>query len=775
MAAQKGLEDNYIVQLLFKYLPYWPLFLLFAIMGLGISWYQLQKKIPLYSASASILIKDQLGDNGAKGTEELNPITPINSIENEMEVIKSKSLMMKVVKNLDLYSTIFEESRFVALSAYQTSPVIVKVKNPDSLTQADKVYFTYDKAHKNVIIENTKYPLDVWTTTKYGVLRFEANPYQKSEPKGNLYFSLLSPDIIADSYADNISVGNANRLSAVLNLSMSDENPQRAANILNELLAVYLDNIISEKKGLVQKTLKFVDDKLASAAHELDSIQKKVEILKRNGAIDLSAQGSMYLANVNENDQKIGDVSNQLAVLDQVASYVRSKDGQGSMVPSQLGIADATLAQLLSHYNELDVKLDRIKKTSGENHPSVKPIETEIDKIRPSILENIESQRRNLQANRSSISSNSGKYNSMLSQIPQKERELIDISREQNIKSGTYSFLLKKKEDALLSLESVVSSNKVISPGTASFTPYFPNARKSYMTAVFLAFILCISLIVGNEMLSGKILYRHEIENATVLPVIGEIGYGKTRNLLMTDLQDSKDNYIAEQFRKLRTSLTFLGIGTKRKKIVITSSIPGEGKSFVVANLGLSLAMAGKKVMLLEFDMVNPTLSSKLYINEEKGLSNYLIGENRVEEIIKKTEVNENLFVIPSGPLPDNPSEMIMSEKVQTLLTYLEAKFDYIIIDTAPVGPMTDAYILSSYCDATLYVVRHKYTPKVFVRRIDEENKINQLKNTAIIFNGVKSRGFGGNSYGYGYGYSYSYKYNYKSNGKRKKLVQKKS
>jgi len=272
-----------------------------------------------------------------------------------------------------------------------------------------------------------------------------------------------------------------------------------------------------------------------------------------------------------------------------------------------------------------------------------------------------------------------------------------------------------------------------------------------------LALGLAIGLITINELFKRTILYRQEIEAYTSIPVIGEIVYGKSKEPLV--IGHGKRTFIAEQFRNLRTTLPYIGLNGERKKLQVTSSVSGEGKSFIVANLGVGLALAGKKVVVLEFDLSDPTLCDKLNVTTiNKGLTDYLTGEAEPGDIIQPTSVHENLSVIPAGWLPENPSELIMSEKVPALLKYLSGIFDYIIIDTAPVGLLSDAYVLSSYCDATLYVVRHNLTRKVSIQRLDENNKINELKNMAIVFNGIRSRGFGNNGYGYGYGYGYIHK-----------------
>jgi capsular exopolysaccharide synthesis family protein len=275
-----------------------------------------------------------------------------------------------------------------------------------------------------------------------------------------------------------------------------------------------------------------------------------------------------------------------------------------------------------------------------------------------------------------------------------------------------------------------------------------------------------------KEGFNRSILFRNEIESFTSVPVIGEVIHDTSGQPIV--ISHDRKNFIAEQFRQIRTSLSYLGISSKKKKILITSSIPGEGKSFVAANLAISLALTDKKVVLLEVDLRKPKLSEIFGMNYTMpGISNYLIGEKEADEIIKRTEVNPNLFIISAGPIPPNPSELILNGRIQELLVYLENAFDYIVIDTAPVSPVTDAYLLSQYCDATLYVVRHGYTPRIYLQLLDENNRVRGLKNLALIFNGVKSRGIGKGGYGngYGYGYGVGYDEDMKNGSKKRKSL----
>ena len=757
-ANQNTGESNMMRQVWFKYAPYWPLFLLFLVVAVAGATYYLKFQPSLYVSEASILIKDQTkGEDNSKMAESLNLLSSKKVVDNEMEVLKSKELMLKVVKKLHLYAPVFEKGRYRDISAYASSPIIIESPNPDSLTATDKVFFAYDGTSKKVIINSQPYPTNEWVNTPYGMLKFL--PQNSGESiNGQLYFTLNNPDNVALGLASGLTLTPTSKMSSVITLTLTDEVPKRSEDILNELMKAYNEANISDKNKLAANTLAWLDERLGVVGHELDSIERKLQEYKsRTNAIDIGSQGALYLQNQSANYQKLGDVNTQLSVLDQVEKYVQAKDNSGSVTPSTLGINDPMLSQMLASLYNNQLEYEKLKRTVGENNPMLLSLQDQINKIKPGILDNISSQRQSLEANVANLSSTNNHYSSVLQSIPQKERDLVEISRQQAIKSESYNFLLQKRDETALSLVSSIGDSKVIDKAQSSSGPVSPKTKFIYAAAVLLALGFAVGLIWMYESFKGTILYRQEIESYTTIPVVGEIMYQKSKDPLV--IGNGKRTFIAEQFRNLRTTLPYIGLSGGRKKLQVTSSVSGEGKSFIAANLAIGLAMTGKKVVAVEFDLSDPTLSDKLRVTEvNKGLTDYLTDQAAPEEIIQKAPVQENLYVVSAGWLPENPSELILSEKVPELMKYLSDNFDYIIIDTAPVGLLSDAYVLSAYCDATLFVVRHKHTRKTSIQRLDTNNKINELKNMAIVFNGVRARGFGRNGYGYGYGYGYVYR-----------------
>jgi tyrosine-protein kinase Etk/Wzc len=779
----KGIQDddnNIFKELLFKYLPYWPLFLiLLLVCGLSAFLY-LQYGTPIYETAATILVKDEKkGLDDSNLMEQLDLFGSKKLVENEIEVIQSRTLMREVVKNLALYAPIAQKRSIGSRSAYVFSPVRIQLRNPDSLIEQEKVYFTYDSLRQSITLANKHFPLNtwIWVNDSIGVIRFIPNPnYQAPDEKFPLYFSLVNVKTVTDDLLEAIKVTQATKLASVIDLKLKDAVPKRGEDILNGLIDEYNKAAISDKNALASNTLKFINERLRLVTSELDSVERGIQQYKtKAGITDISAQGQLYLDDVGLNDQKLSEVNVQLAVMDQVEKYVLSKNNQPGIVPSTFGVNDPVLEQLVGKLYDLEVEYQGLSKTTAENNPILVSIQNEIDKIKPNILENIQSQRKNLEAGKTNLTKTSNGYVSMLQTLPEKERKLISISRQQGIENSIYSFLLQKREETALSYNSTVADTRIVDYADSTVKPVSPKPILIWPFAVFAAFGLGMGLISIREIFNKNIVSRDEIEQYSSLPIIGEVVNDKSGAQLVLD--DGKKSLVAEQFRLLRTSLSYIGINSRKKKILITSAISSEGKSFIAANLAYSLALTNKKVVLLELDLRQPGGISKVFnIDKEVGLTDYFMGNKEADHIIKRTEGNENLFIIPAGSMQPNPSELILNGRLEELLQYLDTIFDYIIIDTAPISPVTDAYILSPLCDATLFIIRHRVTPRGFVKMLDENAKMRGLKNVAIVFNGVKNKGIGryGYSYGYGYGKEYGYRDN-KKEGKKAKLKKKSS
>lgn len=751
-------EENLIQQIFSKYFPYWPVFLSALLIGILVAFIYLKFTTPVYEATATLIIKDEKkGNEESKLTESLNQISSKKIVENEIEVLQSRRLMQDVAKKLNLFTPISQKETFKTSSAWYNSPIKVESPTPEQLKTKLNIPISFDKNSKGVILQGNKYPLNTISNTPFGKLEFVANEnYQPGEEDNKYFLSIYSQQDLVPSLLSNLKAEASGKLSSIVNLSYRDEIPSRAEDVLNQLINSYRQSEIDEKNSMAKNTMAFVNDRIGLVTKDLDSIQQKVQAFKSDkNAVDIGTQGTLYLQNVSQNDQKLGEVNTQISVLNQVESFVKNRGSGQSIVPSTLGVSDPMLTQLLDKMNSLELEYEKGKSTIGENNPRLLEIKDQINKIRPNILDNINSQQKSLNAMRNNISSTNSSYNSILRSVPQKERELIDISRSEQNKRNIYDFLLQKKEESEIAYASTIANNKVVDYAAAGNKPVSPKKMIIYLASIAFFLAIPIGFLTIRESINGKVIYRHEIEKYTDIPVIGEVAFNKSKNPIV--IEAGKRSFIAEEFRKLRLSISFLGINENHKKILVTSSIPGEGKSFIAANLAVSLSLTGKKVVIVDMDLNNPT-QAKIFNSAEKfGVTEFLEGKKRADDLVKKLPGFENLYLITAGELPEEPTELLGNGKAEELIESLNKKYDIVLIDTSPLVPVTDGYMLTHICDTTLYVVRHQYTPKVFIKRIDASNNINPIHNPGIIFNGVKQRGFMPGYYGYNYGYDYAH------------------
>ena len=471
------------------------------------------------------------------------------------------------------------------------------------------------------------------------------------------------------------------------------------------------------------------------------------------GITDLSTEANLFLEKVKENDTKLNEVDIQLKVLEGVERYLQN--GQGTVAPASLMVTDPILTSFIEKLSELELQKEKMARTVQPGNPFLETLNTQISNTKQAVRENINNQKNGLLVTRTSLAGLNKRFEGSISRIPRKEREFVTIQRQQNIKENLYLLLLQKREETALSYASTVTDSRLVDRPYSTPLPIKPNTKMIYLVALLLGIVLPAAVMNIRELLNDRVQSRKEIESETGLPVFGEIAL-KPKEIKTNLLDVQSRTFIAEQFRLLRTNLQYINPDNKHKGnvILLTSSTSGEGKSFITLNLAISIATLGKRVAVLELDMRKPKLTKYLGLTRDKGISNFLAGAADPMEIAKKTEI-ENLFLASCGPLPPNPAELLSNGKMETLLATYREYFDYILLDTPPVGLVTDALVLAPYIDTCFYIVRHEVTVKKDLTILSDLKKFNKFKSINVIFNGVNYRNSQEYRYGYGYGYKY--------------------
>ncbi len=744
------------------YFPFWPLFLLTISISLICAFFYIKYQTPIYQANATLILKDE-----ESGTETvlkaLDVSAPKKNVKNEIEILKSQKIMDQVVIEMGLYAQIYIPGRVHNALTYASCPVSFISLDPKNIKPAANfIKFIYMPKEKVVSFEGKKYPLEIPVITHYGKFRINYNHLLDAQNNSQYLLILQKVNAVSKGLISNLSINTTSNQSTILNLAFTDPSPTRAEDILNNLIKTYNQETINEKNLLSKNTLDFIEERLAKVTLELSNIEGDIVDYKtEKGIVDISTEGTAYLSSVQNNDQQLAEIMIQLDVLNQIENYVVNKNDQAGTVPA--GISDPLLSQLLTKLYEAELQLDKLRKTGAENSPAIIAIKSQIAQIKPGLLENIRNLRQNLKLRQSKVQGESNKYSSMLRTIPKKERDLLDIGRQQTIKNSIYTFLLQKREETALSYASAVADSRLVNAAESYWLPVRPLKTSIYIFALFIGLLSAIAIVLLKEKLTSVIVFRSDIEKATKSVILAEILFDNSKNI--PAITEGNRTPIAEQFRSLRTSLSFVGSSTNKKTILLTSSISGDGKSYIAINLAASLALSNKKVALLELDLRKPRISSMLNVNKEPGITNFLVGQIKSDKIIKKVDNFENLFLLPAGNIPPNPQELIINGKLDELIDDLKLEFDYVLIDSPPIGLVSDARLLNKYADISLYIMRHKHTPRKYLKFFNQLFINKELNNLYLVFNGLKSRGiFGtenlvkggyGNGYGNGYGYGY--------------------
>jgi len=756
-------DQNLFGLIISRFLPFWPLFAILGFVGILGAWAYLQWATPVYEVSATLIIKDKKkGVDDSNMTESINVFDSKKIVENEIEVIHSRDLMNTVARELCLYAPTYEETSLKYYSAYTSSPIVIELKDPDKIISSKsiepvKYYFSFD-TNKNVItVRDKTYPIDEWVIDSQGnEVKFKLNERKVVQPNNPLFYTYDNLKVLTVSLQESLEVVATNKLSSVVVLSYRDPVPERGEDILNRLISAYNQKAVDERNQLADNTLEFIDERMTQVGNELAALELEIEKYRSSkSVVDLSEQGKMYLYDVGTYDRQITDLRSQLAVLAKVESYVVSKKNDGGIVPSTLGVNDPVLTQLLQRLYNAEIDYERLRKTTAENNPILVSLSDEIEKIRPSILESIRNQQNNIRANLGNLSYNSERSSTALKSLPEKERTLLEITRRKMIKNDLFNFLQQKREETALSYAPNSGDSRVVDMAESTLDPVSPKGMFAYAMALALAMAIGIAYVTLKEQLSSKLMFRSEIENKTDIPVIAE--FPELTEIPKKPLDKPQEPLVLAQFRHLGVKLGLFGRNFSKQKILVTSSIAGEGKSFISSNLALSLAASGKKVVLVDMDFRKPRISQLYGLLEEEGLIDFLKGKVDLKEITTAVMNNEYLGVIPAGSKGGDYVKLMQADKLELLFEYLSSAFDYVIVDSAPINLVSEVSLLAEFCNKVLFVTRHNHTPKHVVARMEKSSELKSFKDVSIIFNGVKQRGMIKNENGYGYGYEYGY------------------
>lgn len=738
----------------YRYLAYWPLFLLAIALALGGAYAYLRYATPVYKISASLLVKDEAKDlNDTNVLASLDLFGSKKNIENEIQILDSRTLTRDVVRNLNLYAEIFQKGNIRDIIAYKDAPVQLRFLEPWNIKNntPDIVPMEYDSARRHIILDGKTYPLFDTVSTAWGKMVITPKPGVEV-PEKSCYVRITNEKQMMQIVQARLNVTPISKMATVIKLEYNDVVPERGEDILNNLITVYNKAAVADKNRLAASTMAFVEERLRIVTGELSEVEKEVEQYKtKAGIVDISEQSKLFLGSVQENDAKISEANMQLSVLDAVEKYVSNKGAGVNIVPATLGISDPVLLQLVSKLYETELERERAKKTTAENSPVMLSLNKQAEMLKPGIMENIQSQRANIQAGLGRLEGANSKFIGMLRTVPGKERALLEVSRQQMIKNNIYTFLLQKREETALAYSAAISDSRIVDAAESASAPFSPRRMMVLGIAVLGAISLVAGFITLKDMLNREISSRADIEKVTSAPIVAEILFDESKEPVV--IADGRRSLVAEQFRSLRTSLSYIGLNGDNKTLLVTSSISGEGKSFVSLNLATSLSLLRKKVVLLEFDLRKPMLSNMLGIARDPGITNYLVGKSSLQEVIRPVPGNAHLFLMPAGVIPPNPTELILNGAMEELIQHLRAMFDYVIIDTAPVGLVTDARLLAPFTDACLYVMRHQVTPRLYLKQIDELYRSGEVGKLNLVYNGVKPRGVAGYGYKQGYGY----------------------
>ena len=775
----------------------WYWFVLSLIIFGGIGAIYLRYTTPLYQSTAKLLIKDE-DNNSRRGSSlqnmsNLGIISNSTGVDNEMEILSSHSIAEDAIRDLKLYVNYTTEGKVKDVIAYRNQPLTVdidaahldKLNRPINLNITKKgssyvVTGTYsvptdEEYSEGPFAFNVKFTtLPATIPTRAGTITISSNNGRTLRDAQVLKVNILSPKMASDKYVNELKVAQNAKTNSIVQLQLTDEVPQRSLDYLKQLAIVYNRQANEDKNVVAHQTEKFINSRLEKINAELGKTEGELQNYKqRNGMVELKMNASNSVTNQNTSEQKLAEMETQIELFNTIAREVESSSRNLSQViPSNVGLDDESSTALINKYNELVLERNRLLRSASESSPVVEPLTAQIRDLNYNIRRAIASARRNLQIQRDALLTQVDKYTNEVEETPQQERMLTQIGRQQEVKSGLYLMLLQKREENSISLAATADKGKLIDDPQLN-GQVSPNSTYIMLIALAIGLIIPATIILLIQLFRYKIEGHDDVARLTKLPIIADIAIASNsaKSKAGIVVHENQNNQMEEIFRALRTNLQFM-LHEGEKVVLFTSSTSGEGKTFTASNLSVSLGLLGKKVILVGLDIRRPRLAEQFGIKDHKhGITNLLVKDNPnaedVEAQILPSGVNKNLDLLMAGPVPPNPAELIARSSLETIIAILKDKYDYIMIDTAPVGLVTDTLQIGRVANATIYVCRADYTPKASFGMINALAMEEKLPNMAMVLNGVDmskkkySYYYGYGKYGkygrYGYGSGYSY------------------
>ena len=776
--SKSELGNLSLKDLFYKYIRFFPLFILSVALALLAAYTYLRYASQVYRAAGSMHIKSETNNNQSDKVEDiLMGNNRSQNIQSEIEILKSRPLMARVVNKLNLQFGYTAKGRIKDQNVYKQAPFIIDALNIFDSARAFSMKIKFNNGtHFRINNETKDFGFDQVFENKNGAFRLIRNGVT---PIAGSEFTLTwrPVDDIAGRLARTVKVQPKAGGTGILVIDMEAANPQLAADIVNNLMIQYDSMTIEQNNFSTDQIIGFIDDRLDTLRKELNSIQANLLAYRqKNNLIDVETQSDVYFQKISAADNLVNQQQMKVGVADIVDEYLRDKRNEYNkiVVPSSLGLEDETLNELVMGYNKSQLERQSLLESSiPPNHPAVRELEALIEKQRESVLENLKNMKLSYLQGIANVQGQAGKEESEAQSLPFKMKEVIEMERQVDTKLALYGLLEAKREEAAISRASTISNSKIIDKATASPVPVKPDKRMIQILAIFIGLGLPTLIIFVAELLNDKVTTRFDIEKLTTTPIMGEIGHSHSQHVLIVNKVSRK--MVAEQFRIIRTNMQYVLNKIERPVILVTSSFSGEGKSFISTNMGAVIALTGKKTIILEFDIRKPKILAGLNMGKRPGISNYLVGKAELKDLILPVPGEDNLFVLPCGPVPPNPAELLLDQRVAQLFETMRRDYDAVIIDTAPVGMVSDAMTLGKFADCTIYLVRQGHTYKKQIGLIDDLYNSKKLPAVSIVVNDVKLKaGYGYYGYGrYGYGYGYGHSGYYEEEAPRKSLLDK--